>query len=201
MIILVGGCSGSGKTTFCREVYHIARERGLTVCHICHDYYYRDLSHLPFDERARNNFDHPDALDTDTLVYQLCQLVHNNVKRLEIPSYDFSTHTKRAEPSILLESADIYLVEGILVLTHEGLRDLATFKVYLDIERDLALVRRIKRDFRDRGRDPDMTIRQYIETVRPMDRKFVMPTKKFADYVVSGENSHQWKGVINKLLG
>ena len=121
MIILVGGCSGSGKTTFCREVYQIARERGLTVCLICHDYYYRDLSHLPFDERARNNFDHPDALDTDTLVYQLCQLVHNNVKRLEIPSYDFSTHTKRAEPSILLESADIYLVEGILVLTHEVL--------------------------------------------------------------------------------
>ena len=101
MIILVGGCSGSGKTTFCREVYHMAKEKGLTVCHICHDYYYRDLSHLPFDERARNNFDHPDALDTDTLVYQLCQLVNSHVKRLEIPSYDFSTHTKSTSAALL----------------------------------------------------------------------------------------------------
>ena len=201
MIILVGGCSGSGKTTFCRELYNIAMSRELSVCHISHDYYYHDLAHLPFNERIRNNFDHPDALDTDTMVDHLCQLVNNKVERIEIPGYDFSTHTKSKDKPVILERADIYLVEGILVLTHEGLRDLANVKVYLDIERDLALVRRIKRDFRDRGRDPDMTIRQYIATVRPMDRQFVMPTKKFADYVVSGETSHQWEGVINKLLG
>ena len=201
MIILVGGCSGSGKTTFCRELYNIAMSRGLKVCHICHDYYYRDLAHLPFNERIRNNFDHPDALDTDMMVDHLCQLVNNKVESIEIPGYDFSTHTKSRDQPVILEKADIYLVEGILVLTHEGLRDLANVKVYLDIARDLALVRRIKRDFRDRGRDPDMTIRQYIATVRPMDRQFVMPTKKFADYVVSGETSHQWESVINTLLG
>ena len=95
------------------------------------------------------------------MVDHLCQLVNNN-RAYRDNGYDFSTHTKSKDQPVILERAVIYLVEGILVLTHEGLRDLFNVKVYLDIERDLALVRRIKRDFKDRGRDPDMTIRQYI---------------------------------------
>ena len=175
-LVLIGGGTASGKTTIAREV--AARTGAL---HLCHDRYYKDVANP-----IGHNYDHPDALDTDRLVEDLRLLVEG--QPAELPVYDFPSH-RRQPHTEQVHPRPLILVEGILVLQHPGLRDLARCCVYVHAADDLRLARRILRDVVSRGRDPFGVVKQYLETVRPMHMQYVGPCRAFADLVVSGETS------------
>lgn len=179
VILGVAGGSGSGKSTVVREVCRLLEEG--TACVLHHDAYYRDLAHLPFEERVGVNFDHPDSLETELMVEHVHRLLAG--KSVEMPTYDFSTHartraTERRDPT------PVVILDGILVLADPRLRQVMDLKVFVDTEPDLRLIRRIRRDVIKRGRTPDSVITQYEATVRPMHLEFVEPSKRYADLVV-----------------
>lgn len=179
LVIGIAGGSGSGKTTIARA---LIREIGEGACAlILHDAYYRDLSHLPLPERAAQNFDHPDALETGLLVAHLRELLAGRV--VERPSYDFEQHLRR-EQTERVQPRPVILVEGVLVLADPELRNLLDLKIYVDTDADLRLMRRLRRDIRDRGRSLDSVFEQYLDTVRPMHVRHVEPTRAFADLVI-----------------
>jgi uridine kinase len=179
LVIGIGGGSGSGKTTIARA---LIREIGEQACAlILHDAYYRDLSHLPYEERTRQNFDHPDSLETELLIEHLRQLLAG--KAIDKPLYDFTKHSRR-ERTERVEPRPVLLVEGVLVLTNEPLRELFDLKIYVDTDADLRLMRRLQRDIRERGRTIDSVFEQYLGTVRPMHVQHVEPTRAFADLVI-----------------
>jgi uridine kinase len=175
----VAGGSGSGKSTVVREVrrHFPAPETSL----VSHDAYYRDLAHRPFDGRVDVNFDHPQSLETELLVEHVERLLRG--EPVDVPVYDFATHTRRAETQ-RLDPSPIVIIDGILVLAEARLRSLMDLKVFVDTEADLRLIRRIRRDTRKRGRTAASVIRQYEATVRPMHLEFVEPSKRYADLVV-----------------
>ncbi len=182
MIIGICGGTGSGKTTMARKL--VERVGDANVNLIEQDSYYKNLASLPLDERKRANFDHPDSLDIDHLAKDLACL--KSGRRVEIPVYDFTTHTRKEEP-LRLFPKPITIVEGILILTIEEIRHLMDIKVYLDACSDTRLLRRIRRDIKERGRTLEQTLEQYEMTIRPMHHEFVEPTKEFADIVVPEE--------------
>jgi uridine kinase len=179
----IGGGSGSGKTTFVEKLSDVIGMEQLCLLH--HDSYYKDRSLISPGERAVINYDHPSALETDLLAEHLEQL--KNGKEIEVPVYDFSTHcrkkiTERVSPR------PIILVEGILVLHEPALADFFDYKIFIDLDADLLLERRIRRDISERGRTLEDSLRQYTETTRPMLQKFVLPSRINADLVLSGQN-------------
>jgi uridine kinase len=179
LIIGIGGGSGSGKTTIAESIVgSIGEDR---VALIQHDAYYRDLTHLPVEERAKVNYDHPDSLETDLLVSHLKDLLAGNA--IERPVYDFTVHN-RAPETVRVEPKPVVVVEGIVVLYEPGLRDLMDLKVYVDTDADLRIVRRLGRDINERGRTFESVQAQYLETVRPMHLQFVEPCKRYADIVI-----------------
>ena len=179
LVIGIGGGSGSGKTTIAEA---LIREIGEGACAlILHDAYYRDLSHLPLSERAAQNFDHPDALETELLVEHLRELLAG--RAIDQPVYDFTRHLRR-DDTARIEPRPVLLVEGVLVLSDPELRELLDLKIYVDTDADLRLMRRLQRDIRDRGRTLDSVFEQYLETVRPMHVRHVEPTRAFADLVI-----------------
>ena len=179
LVIGIAGGSGSGKTTVARSVVEsIGRE---AVVLIQHDAYYREQSHLPLEERAKVNYDHPDSLETDLFVEHLRVLVAGTP--VHRPVYDFTVHTRSAE-TVLVEPKPVILVEGILVLYEPSLRELMDLKIYIDTDPDLRIVRRLERDIKDRGRSFDSVRDQYMHTVRPMHLQFVEPSKRYADIVI-----------------
>lgn len=182
MIIGICGGTGSGKTTMARGL--VERVGDANVNLIEQDSYYKNLASLPLDERKRANFDHPDSLDIDHLAKDLACL--RSGSKVEIPVYDFTTHTRKEEP-LRLFPKPITIVEGILILTIEEIRELMDIKVYLDACSDTRLLRRIRRDIKERGRTLEQTLEQYEMTIRPMHHEFVEPTKEFADIVVPEE--------------
>lgn len=179
VIVGVAGGTGSGKTT----VSHAILERvGCDrIAYIQHDSYYRDLSHLPLEERARVNFDHPDALENELLIQHLQQLIAG--RPAEIPIYDFTTHTRRKETRTVLPHR-VILLEGILIFADKTLREMMDVKIYVDTDADLRFIRRLERDIAERGRTMESVIRQYLETVRPMHLEFVEPSKRYADIII-----------------
>mmetsp|Transcript_42691 Transcript_42691/g.129681 ORF Transcript_42691/g.129681 Transcript_42691/m.129681 type:complete len:294 (-) Transcript_42691:138-1019(-) len=179
----IAGGTGAGKSTLARAVY---RELGgpSNVTYLMHDDYYRDLSHLPVEERARTNFDHPDSLETDLLVRHLRDLKEG--KSVDAPRYDFSVHSRTSEV-IRTRPKSIVLVEGILIFSEPELVDQLDVKVFVDADSDIRLMRRIARDTSERGRSVDEVMEQYKETVRPMHEEFVEPSKSAADVVVHSE--------------
>lgn len=179
VVLGVAGGSGSGKSTVVREVCKTLGHGTTSVLH--HDSYYRDLAHLPFESRVGVNFDHPDALETELMVEHLRTLLRG--LPVDIPTYDFSTHT-RARATELLHPTPVVVVDGILVLADPRLRDTMDLKVFVDTEPDIRLARRIRRDVVKRGRTADSVIAQWEATVRPMHLEFVEPSKRFADLVV-----------------
>lgn len=187
LIGIVGG-SGSGKTTVARAIYDFL---GRDAAFIDQDAYYRDLSHLTFEERRLVNFDHPDAFDTDLLVAQLKQLQAGETIRK--PTYDYPAHT-RAEAVVEVEPRDVILVDGILLFADPRLRALFDIRIYVDVAEDVRFIRRLQRDVRDRGRTMDDVIRQYLQTVRPMHLEFVEPSKRWADVIIP-EGGHNRIGV------
>ena len=179
LVIGLAGGSGSGKTTIAQSVVDIVGPEHVIL--IPHDAYYRDQSALPFEERARINYDHPDSLETELLAAHLKRLRAG--ESVERPVYDFSTHT-RSDETVTIDPESVILVEGILILSEPELRDLMDLKVYVDTDPDLRLLRRLRRDLVERGRTVDSVIEQYQTTVRPMHIQFVEPSKRFADIIV-----------------
>ena len=176
------GGSGSGKTTLTAAIHKQLGSHRSVVLSL--DSYYKDLSHLPLEERAAVNFDCPDALDVQLLTRQIRQLRCG--KAVEVPCYDFTTHTRRPETRTL-QSKAVVLVEGILLLALAPVRSLLDLKVFVDAPADIRFIRRLVRDIEERGRTVDSCIQQYYATARPMHFTWVEPSKAFADVVVSGE--------------
>lgn len=179
VVLGVAGGSGSGKSTVVREVCRLLEPGAAAVLH--HDAYYRDLAHLPLEERAGVNFDHPDSLETELMVSHVRELLGG--RTVEVPTYDFATHTRRSATETLHPSA-VLILDGILVMADARLRATMDLKVFVDTEPDIRLLRRIRRDVVKRGRTADSVIAQYEATVRPMHLEFVEPSKRFADLVV-----------------
>ena len=186
IVIGVTGGSGSGKTSVSRKI--LANFPDLTICKIDQDYYYKDQSHMPFEERLKTNYDHPFAFDTDLLIEHMNKLI--NFESIEEPVYDYENHT-RSDKTIHQEPKDVILIEGILILEDKRLRDLMDIKVYVDTDDDIRIIRRIKRDMVERGRTLDSIIYQYMSVVKPMHHQFIEPTKKFADIIIPEGGSNR----------
>ncbi|RLC61741.1 MAG: uridine kinase [Chloroflexi bacterium] len=179
IVIGVAGGTGSGKTTVANQI--LRRVGAEHVAYIPHDAYYRDLSHLPPCQRAQVNFDHPDSLETELLIEHLKELRAG--RAVEIPIYDFTTHTRMPETR-RVEPAPVILVEGILVFAESQLRELFDVKLYVDTDADVRFIRRLRRDIEERGRTVDSVCEQYLSTVRPMHLEFVEPSKRYADVII-----------------
>jgi len=179
IIIGVAGGSGSGKTTVVRQIVSSLGPDQVTVIH--HDSYYRDAGHLPAQERAGINYDHPDSLETELLVLHLGQLRRGET--VEIPVYDFTAHVRSVEVQ-RTDPRKVVIVDGLLILFDRQLRELMDINVFVDTDADLRFIRRLTRDVRERGRSTEVVIEQYLATVRPMHLEFVEPSKRYADIIV-----------------
>ena len=179
LVIGLAGGTGSGKTTVAEAIVHALD--GERVAFLEHDAYYRDLRSLPLEERAAQNFDHPDAFESDLMIDHLRRL--RSGESVEKPIYDYAQHL-RTEQVVRVEPASVIVVEGILVLAEPELRDLMDLKIFVDTDADLRFVRRIQRDIKERGRSPESVIEQYLATVRPMHLQFVEPSKRHADMII-----------------
>ena len=197
-VVLVGiaGGTGSGKTTLARKLSeHFIAESVL----ISQDCYYKDLSHLPIEERGNVNFDHPDSLDFDLLLVHLTEL--KNGRAVAIPQYDFSSHS-RTDQVQTVEPAPLIIVEGILLLAVPSVQEIFDLKIFIDTDDDVRILRRLERDLLERGRDFDSVKTQYLSTVKPMHNQFVEPSKNQADVVIWGvnENFEVATGLISGYL-
>ncbi|RAN51202.1 uridine kinase [Dolosigranulum pigrum] len=184
VIIGVTGGSGSGKTSVCREIFK--QFQGKSIMMLEHDSYYKDQSHMSFEERLETNYDHPLAFDTDLLIEQLKQLMAGEA--VDIPVYDYTNHT-RSEEVIHQEPKEVIILEGIMILENQRLRDLMDIKIFVDTDDDLRIIRRIQRDMTERGRSLDSIIDQYLGVVKKMHEQFIEPTKKYADVIIP-EGAH-----------
>lgn len=180
LVVGIAGGTGSGKTTVAAAIAErIGSEH---LIHLQHDAYYKSLPReMPLEERAKTNFDHPDALETSLLCEHLRALRAG--RAVNVPRYDFATH-QRLESEELKQPARIILVEGILIYAHEQLREMLDIKIFVDTESDVRFIRRLQRDVAERGRDVESVIHQYLSTVRPMHNQFVEPAKRFADIII-----------------
>ncbi|MCM2531562.1 uridine kinase [Neobacillus pocheonensis] len=186
VVIGVTGGSGSGKTSVTKAIYESFK--GHSILMLEQDYYYKDQSNLPFEERLKTNYDHPLAFDNDLLIEHLEKLLR--FEPIEKPVYDYSIHT-RSEKIIPVEPKDVIILEGILVLEDERLRNLMDIKLYVDTDADLRIIRRLMRDITDRGRTMESVIEQYVNVVRPMHNQFIEPTKRYADIIIpEGGHNH-----------
>lgn len=193
LIVGIAGGTGSGKTTVARKLAESMPGRCVTIEH---DAYYFDQGHLPHDDRARINYDHPSSLESTLLAVHLRELRAG--RAVDVPIYDFATHCRRAETR-RVEAARVVIVEGILVFTEAALRDLMDIKIFVDTDADIRLIRRIRRDLEHRGRTFQSVRDQYYATVRPMHLEHVEPSKRWADLIVpeGGDN----RVALDVLLG
>lgn len=179
IVIGIAGGTGSGKTTVANEI--LDRVGKQNVSYLPHDAYYKDLTHLPENQRVLMNFDHPDSLDTPLMIEHILNLREG--KKIDLPIYDFSTHS-RTSKSIIIDPNPIILVEGILIFYEQDLRPLFDVKLFVDTDADIRLIRRIRRDIAERGRSIDSVLSQYEKTVRPMHLEFVESSKRYADIII-----------------
>ena len=180
-IIGIAGASGAGKTFVAhRVIEHLGAGEAVTIQE---DSYYRDLSDVPYGQRAAANFDHPDAFDHDLLAEHLLQLVSGEA--ISQPVYDYRHH-RRLKETKMVEPCDLIILEGILILSDARLRELMDLIVFVDTALDICLMRRLKRDITERGRTMNSVIQQYRETVRPMYLEFIEPSQRYADILISG---------------
>ena len=180
LIIGIAGGSGSGKSTISERILASFPE-DVTV--ICHDSYYKANDGIPFEQRKKINYDHPDAFETSLMVEDLKNL--KEWKKVEIPTYSYIEHNRMKE-TLTLIPRKVILAEGILLFENEELRELIDIKIFVDADADLRFIRRMMRDVKQRGRTLESVVEQYTSTVKPMHDKFVEPTKKFADIIVTG---------------
>lgn len=187
MLIGISGASGSGKTLVAKTLQDALQSEHVLI--LQEDSYYKDLSHLPFEQRVHFNFDHPDAFDHQLLISHLKDLLQQ--RPIELPLYDFTQHIRRKETRTV-KPHPIIILEGILVLAIPELRELMNIKIFVDTPADICFIRRLERDIEERGRTVESVIRQYQETVRPMYMQFIEPSKRYADIIIP----HGGKNVI-----
>jgi uridine kinase len=179
LIIGIAGGTGSGKTTVVEQVAHEFPDHEVTV--ISQDSYYKDTSELTYEERVKINFDHPESIDFDLLEQHLLELKAG--KPIDQPVYSFVDHNRTGE-TVLTAPSKVIIVEGILILTMPRIRALFDIKVYIDCDSDERLIRRLKRDLADRGRDLAEVLDRYQSTLKPMHQQFIEPTKAYADVII-----------------
>ncbi len=184
LIIGVAGGTGSGKTTLAR---HIAEAFGDRVAVITHDSYYRAQDDRSYEERCRQNYDHPDAFETELLCEHLEKLADGHA--VDVPIYDYTVHN-RSQNTVRVEPRAVIVLEGILLFSDSRLRDFMDLKIFVDTDADERILRRILRDTEERGRTLSSVIDQYLATVKPMHDAFVEPYKRFADIIVPGGGSN-----------
>ncbi|RNL69244.1 uridine kinase [Sinomicrobium pectinilyticum] len=179
LIIGIAGGTGCGKTTVVNQIIDELPENEVGV--ISQDSYYKDTSHLSYEERTKINFDHPRAIDFDLLVSHLKILKEGNP--VHQPVYSFVKHN-RTKDTILTHPRKVMIVEGILILTHPEIRNMFDIKIFVHADSDERLIRRLKRDINERGRDLDEVLTRYQTTLKPMHQQFIEPTKEFADIII-----------------
>lgn len=185
VIIGIAGGSASGKTSVARRLVETFDDTN-TVTIIRQDDYYHDQSHMPFQERLKTNYDHPDAFDNDLLIRQIDDLAAG--KAIEKPTYDYVNHT-RSTITEVVKPCDVLILEGLFILEDDDIRERLDMKIYIDTDADVRFIRRLKRDVRDRGRTIESVCDQYMNTVRVMHEAFVEPSKRKADIIIP-EGSH-----------
>jgi uridine kinase len=196
VVIGIAGGTGSGKTTVARAIYdRVGSDR---IEWIAHDSYYRNFDALTAEERHKINFDHPDSLETELLIRQLDVLAKGS--SVDIPLYDFTSHSRRTETQ-RIEPRRVIIVEGILVLAEAELRKRIDIKLFVDTPPDIRFVRRLMRDIKSRGRSLESVVEQYVTTVRPMHEEFVEPSKRYADLIIpeGGENQVAIDAIIARV--
>jgi uridine kinase len=196
LVIGIAGGSGSGKTTVAQEI--LQRVGPDRIAFLQHDSYYKDLSGLPPAQKAEVNFDHPNSLETELLIQHIASL--RDGKPVEVPIYDFSTHSRTSQ-TYTVQPRMVILVEGILIFTEAALRDMFDVKIFVDTDSDLRFIRRLERDLTERGRTTESVIKQYQSTVRPMHMEFVEPSKRYADVIIpeGGHNTAALDMVVARI--
>jgi uridine kinase len=196
LVIGIAGGSGSGKTTVAQEI--LQRVGPHRIAFLQHDSYYKDLSGLPPAQKADVNFDHPNSLETELLIQHIASL--RDGKSVEVPIYDFSTHSRTSE-TFTVNPRGVILVEGILIFTESALRNMFDVKIFVDTDSDLRFIRRLERDITERGRTTESVIKQYQATVRPMHMEFVEPSKRYADVIIpeGGHNTAALDMVVARI--
>tara|TARA_B100000929_G_scaffold213382_1_gene170424 strand:- start:2280 stop:2888 length:609 start_codon:yes stop_codon:yes gene_type:complete len=179
LIIGIAGGTGSGKTTVVNQITEELKHEDVDV--ISQDSYYQDTTHLSFEDRKKINFDHPKSIDFELLANHLRELRAG--KPIQQPVYSFKEHNRTGE-TIEIQPRKVVIVEGILILTHPEIRELFDIKIYVHADSDERLIRRLKRDIADRGRDLEEVLWRYQTTLKPMHQQFIEPTKEFADIII-----------------
>lgn len=179
VVIGVCGGTGSGKSTVAKAIFKSLPEDNILI--IEQDAYYKDQSNLTYEERVKTNYDHPLAFDTDLLIAHIKQLCEH--KAIDKPIYNFSKHNRETE-SIHVKPREIIIIEGIMILEDERLRELMDIKIFVDTDADVRIIRRITRDINERGRTLESVIDQYLTTVKPAHEQFIEPMKKYADIII-----------------
>lgn len=194
-IIGIAGGSASGKTTVASRIKEEFKE---DVELICHDYYYLAHNDIPFEERVKLNYDHPNAFDTERLISDIKQLKQGIA--IERPVYSYTEHTRLAE-TVRVEPRKVIIVEGFLIFDNPELLNLMDIKIFVDTDADERLIRRILRDVQERGRSLESVITQYSTTVKPMHEQFVEPSKRHADVIIpyGGQNEIALSMLIDKI--
>lgn len=195
MIIGIAGGTGSGKTTLAER---IAEHFGTRVAVIAHDSYYRAHDELSYEERSKQNYDHPDAFETELLCAHLEKLLRGEA--VDVPVYDYTQHN-RSDKTVRVEPRSVIVLEGILLFADKALRDMMDLKIFVDTDADERILRRIIRDTRERGRTLESVIGQYLTTVKPMHDAFVEPYKRYADIIVphGGENQVVLDMIVSRI--
>jgi uridine kinase len=196
LVIGICGGTGSGKTTITDRIKAGLPQESVLV--LQQEHYYKDLRHLPLDEHANHNLDHPDSLDTPLFIEHVRQLREG--RGVERPVYDFKEH-KRLAQTVRLDPRPALIVEGILVFEDRALRELMDIKIFVDTDADLRFIRRLERDMRERGRSLESVVQQYLATVRPMHMEFIEPSRRYANVIIpeGGYNDVGIDLVIQKL--
>ena len=200
LIIGITGGTGSGKTTVVNQIVkHLPEEE---VCVISQDSYYKATDNLSLEERAKINFDHPRAIDFDLIVQHLKKLKSNET--IAQPVYSFVTHN-RTKDTVTTYPRKVIIVEGILIFNNEELRNLFDIKIFVHADTDERLIRRVRRDITERGRNVEEVLNRYQDTLKPMHRQFIEPTKNFADIIIPNDRHNTVaidivRSVINERL-
>ncbi|MCI6568645.1 uridine kinase [Dysosmobacter sp. HCP28S3_G4] len=184
LFIGIAGGTGSGKTTLTQ---HLKDHFGGAVTVISHDSYYKHYADMPFEERVKQNYDHPSAFDTDLLIRHLNAL--KNGESIQRPVYSFSDYNRTGE-TVTVEPSSVIIVEGVLIFQNPALRSMFDIKIFVEADADVRILRRCLRDVEERGRTLQSVVDQYLTTVKPMHEQFVEPSRKYADIVVlqGGQN-------------
>ncbi|MGL5347432.1 MAG: uridine kinase [Peptostreptococcaceae bacterium] len=197
LIIGITGGTGSGKSSVCKSIIENIPEENIAILE--QDAYYKDQTHLSFEDRLKTNYDHPLAFDNKLLIQHIDELCEGN--DVEKPIYDYELHTRKQDETVSINPKDIIIVEGIMILEDEELRDKLDIKIYVDTEDDIRILRRIQRDIKERGRTVDSVVDQYLTTVKPAHDQFIEPYKKYADIIIpeGGQNEVAIDIVITKI--